>query len=108
MREHVGVAAAGGNVGQADRGQFGADARPRQRGADHDALTELEVVIVERHDQRIRAERACCPFVIDPIEPWQIDDAGADAVARQFIGGTAGTAEQQRSVPDDGDITAGA
>ena len=47
-------------------------------------------MIVERDDRGIARELVRDPLVVDPVEPGEIDDAGGDAVLRQFVGGTAG------------------
>src|SRR6267154_3734318 len=46
VREHFGVAAARGHVGEADRAHLGADAGARERRRDHHALPQHDVMVV--------------------------------------------------------------
>src|SRR5262245_26370381 len=74
MREDFGIGAAGGDVGQSDRGDLGAGARARQRRRDHDALPQRHVMVVERDHERKPAERRAHPVVVEAIQPGEIDD----------------------------------
>ena len=96
--EHVGVRAAGGNLLQTDLRQLGANAGARQRRADHHALAELEVVIVQRDDVLEGTEGLTHPLIVDAVEPRQVDHRGRDALARQFVGRAPRVGEQDGSV----------
>ena len=106
VRQHFGIGAAGGHLGESDRRDLRAHARSGQRGGDHHALAELEVVVVERDDRREAAERLFHPRIVDPVEPRQIDHRSGDALLVELLGRFPRVGQQHRAVADDGDIGA--
>src|SRR5436190_8663864 len=78
IMDHLVVAAAHGDVAQAERDDGRCLPRSRQRRRNHLALPEADVVIVERYDQRKAAEHAAHPVLVDAIQPRQVDDGGVE------------------------------
>ena len=83
MREHFGVAAARGHVGEADASAtLARDAGARERRGDHDALARASRsgCRASRSSGSGRASRRT-HVVVDAIEPRQVDHRRADALA---------------------------
>ena len=108
VREDFGVAAAGRDVREAERHHSPPDAGARERSRDHHALAKRHVLVVERDDERKRPSASVTHSSSMRLSHGRSTTAALTPSVASSSAARHALRQQQRPVPDEGHVDAGA